>query len=58
MAKIKSQKVFGTKSYVCRSYKGKTGKGSLFAAPLLLTELKIYFSLISQTITNKGRNIF
>ena len=25
--KTKSQKVFGTNSYVCRSYRGKTGRG-------------------------------
>ena len=28
---IKSQKVLWAKSYVCRSYRGKTGKGELFA---------------------------
>ena len=26
----KSQKVFGANSYVCRGYKGKTGRGGLF----------------------------
>ena len=29
--KTKSHKVLAAKSYVCRSYKGKTGKESLFA---------------------------
>ena len=29
--KIKSQKVLGAISYVCRSYRRKTGRGSLFA---------------------------
>ena len=28
--KTKSQKVFGANSYVCRSYRGKTGRGGLF----------------------------
>ena len=31
--KIKSQKVLGTDSYVCRSYKGKTGMGAFLAIP-------------------------
>ena len=29
--KLKVRKVFGDNSYVCRSYKGKTGGGGLFA---------------------------
>ena len=36
--KTKSQKVLGASSYVCRSYRGKTGRGGcvLFASPHLL----------------------
>ena len=33
-AKIKSQKVLGANSYVCRSYGGKTGRGTFLALPL------------------------
>ena len=29
--KTKSQKVLGANSYVCKSYRGKTGRGDLFA---------------------------
>ena len=32
--KTKSQKVLGTNSYVCRSYRGKTGKGTFLPPPL------------------------
>ena len=28
--KIKSQKVLGVNSYVCRSYRGKTGRGAFY----------------------------
>ena len=31
--KTKSQKFWGANSYVCRSYRGKTGRGGLFAPP-------------------------
>ena len=31
--KTKNQKDFGASSYVCRSYRGKTGRGGLFALP-------------------------
>ena len=30
-AKTKSQKVLGANSYDCRSYRGKSGRGGLFA---------------------------
>ena len=33
MVKTKSQKVLETKSYVCRSYRGKTGRGAFLAPP-------------------------
>ena len=28
--KTKSQKIFGANFYVCRSYRGKTGRGGLY----------------------------
>ena len=42
MVKTKSQKVLGTNSYVCRSYRRKTGRG-LFAFPSSWIGLKIAF---------------
>ena len=41
--KIKSQKVFGATSYVCRSYRGKTGRGVVFQLQLLETGMFICF---------------
>ena len=38
----KSQKVLGTNSYVCRSYRAKTGRGGLFASPLNLNRVKYH----------------
>ena len=32
-AKMKSQKVLRANSYVCRGYRGKTGRGGLFTSP-------------------------
>ena len=33
MVKTKSQKVLGANSYVCRSYRGKTGRGTFLPNP-------------------------
>ena len=41
--KIKSQKILGANSYVCRSYRGKTGWGSPFAHPQCLIGLITLF---------------
>ena len=38
----KSQKVLETNSYVCRSYRAKTGRGGLFASPLNLNRVKYH----------------
>ena len=45
MVKTKSQKVLGSNSYVCRSYRGKAGRWGLFAPPLLsiLNRVKRWF---------------
>ena len=32
--KTKNQKDLGANSFICRSYRGKTGSGGLFAPPL------------------------
>ena len=40
MIKTKSQKVLGANSYVCRSYRGKTSMGGLFAPPPILNRVK------------------
>ena len=45
MVKTKRQKDFGTKSYVCRSHKGKTGYGGLFALKLIIM-LQLQWELI------------
>ena len=38
--KTKSQKFLGTNSYVCRSYRKKTGRGGDFLAPPILNRVK------------------
>ena len=37
--KLKVRKFLGANSYVCRSYMGKTGRGSLFAPPPILNRV-------------------
>ena len=62
--KTKSEKVFGVNSYVCRSYRGKSGRGGLFdpPPPSILNRVKIiiknghyfiYNSKCSQKTLNK-----
>ena len=34
-AKTKSQGVLGANSYICRSYRGKTGRGPFYPPPIL-----------------------
>ena len=50
--KTKSQKVLGAKSYVCRSYRGKTGRGGAFSPPRILNRVNSnvhFFGYISIT---------
>ena len=44
--KTKSQNVLGAKSNVCRSYRGKTGRGDLFGTPILNRVNEFSFSVI------------
>ena len=37
-----SQKVLGANSYVCRSYRGKTGTGGPFSLPPILNKINVY----------------
>ena len=39
--KTKTQKVLGANSYVCRSYRGKTGKGTFLPPPSILKKVKV-----------------
>ena len=40
MVKTKSQKVFGANSYVCRSYRGKTGREEVDSHILIRVKIK------------------
>ena len=43
MVKTKSQKVLGAKSYVCRSCRGKTGRGAFLPPPPPILNLRLSF---------------
>ena len=54
--KTKSQKVFGVNSYVCRSYRGKTGRGRPFWGGGLKRKvdkaIRLVIQIFSMSITN------
>ena len=58
MVKTKSQKVLQAKSYVCRSYRGKTGKGGLLALhPAILNRVNFCASLqLEESLTMLNMN--
>ena len=53
--KTKSQRVLGANSYVCRSYRGKPGRGGLFAPPPILNRVKITLIVKSECQQNQER---
>ena len=59
--KTKSQKVLGANSYICRSYRGKTGRWFFLVSPpplpLILKRVKIYFVIFYWSSTIEGYNM-
>ena len=52
--RTKSQKVLGTNSYICRSYRGKTGRGPFYPPPPILNRVKNMFKVTFVTKTNSN----
>ena len=50
--KTKSQKVLGANSYICRSYRGKTGRGPFC---LSRVNIRIFFSVLNSLLKNSRK---
>ena len=56
MVKSKSQKVLGDNSYVCKSYRGKTGRGTFYSPPIL-NRVKGSISCILKVECRKSQSV-
>ena len=52
--KTKSQKIFGAKSNVCRSYRGKTGRGAFLHPPPLIIMNRVKTEAFIQRCSRKN----
>ena len=57
MVKSKSQKVLGDNSYVCKSYRGKTGRGTFYSPPPILNRVKGSISCILKVECRKSQSV-